>query len=146
MALLAFHRAASAIREGSRAASCGTVPVNTFPRETIGSGHRDGRLRSGIGSAHHERIAGLGAGVDPDAFHLQVLVDGALAVFPAHAAILVAAERRHEAHRAIRVDPYRAGLDALRHANRATYVARPHPRTKPKADVIGDAHSILLVL
>src|SRR5258705_5065811 len=100
----------------------------------------------GRGSAHHEWIAGLDPGIDPDALHLQVFVNGVLAVFPAHAAVLVAAERRHEADGAIGVDPYSAGLDAFRHAYRTTYVARPHPRTEPEADVVGDAHGILLIL
>src|SRR5882724_9198046 len=96
--------------------------------------------------SHNKRIPGLDTGIDPDALHLQVFVDGALAVFPAHAAVLVAAERRHEADGAVGIDPYRAGLDALGHAYRTAYVAGPYSRAETETNVVGDAHGIFLVL
>src|SRR5436309_9017084 len=81
-------------------------------------------------SAHHERVGGRGAGVDPDALALQVLVNGLSAVLTPEARILVATERRHEADRAVGIDPDHAGLELLRNANAASDAARPDARAE----------------
>src|SRR3954462_1205941 len=96
--------------------------------------------------SHHKRIAGLDPGIYPDALHLQVFVDRTLAILASYAAIFIATEWRHETHSPISVDPYRAGLDALRHADRSTHIASPHTRAEPKAHIVGNAHCVFLIL
>gem|GEM_PF-4309389 len=68
------------------------------------------RMRSNAGQdlTHDKRVAGYRAAVDPDAFGLQIFAYSADPVFPPQAGILVAAKRRHEADRAIGIDPDRA--------------------------------------
>ena len=63
-------------------------------------------------SAHHKRVAGCRAGVDPDAFHLQVVADGVDPVLSPQARVLEATEGCHVAYRSIGIDPDRAGLNA----------------------------------
>ncbi len=88
---------------------------------------------------HHEGVLNVVAQFAPDALGLQILVDRLDAVLPADAARLVAAERRIEGHRAVHVDPHRAGLELARDAVGAADVERPDAGGEAEGGAVGDA-------
>src|SRR4051794_4190395 len=63
------------------------------------------RITARLCSPQHEGVGHVLGQVDPDTFRLQLLVHCGLAVLPPDAALLGAAERRHEADRPVGVDP-----------------------------------------
>ena len=69
-----------------------------------------------------------------------------LAVLAAEAAVLVAAERRHEADGAVGVDPDRAGAQPLAHLDGAADIGRPHAGGEAVDRVVGDRHRLLVVV
>src|SRR5690606_2092746 len=81
-----------------------------------------------------------------DALGLQVFADHFLPALASNAAALVTAERRHVAHRAVGVHPYRAGLQLLGHAERPAHALRPDARRKPENHVVADRDRLVLVL
>src|SRR5919106_4908978 len=97
-------------------------------------------------SAQNERVRHVAACVDPHALLLQVLADRAEPALAPDARALVAAERRHVAHRPVGVDPHGAGLEALGHGERPFDALGPDAGREAVDGAVGDLESLLVVV
>src|SRR5438093_1032464 len=103
-------------------------------------------LTSPAVSAQNERIGNFVPHVDPDALGLEIFLDHVHAVLTPEAGPFVSAERRHVAHRTIRIHPYRARFEPLRHCERAADVLGPHARGEAIGEAVGDPDRLFIVL
>src|SRR5437588_4721299 len=81
-----------------------------------------------------------------DDLHLRVTVHSLHAELAAEVRLLHAAERRDDAHRAVRVQRQHAGVDGPRHAERARSVAGPDRAGEAVHRLVGYPHGVGLVL
>src|SRR5258707_5861575 len=88
----------------------------------------------------------LPIGRNEDVLHLRVTVHRVHAQLAAEARLLHAAKRCGHAHRAVGVHRQDASIDGPGHAHRARAVASPDRTRQPELGVVGDAHSVRLVL
>src|SRR3954464_11219396 len=81
-----------------------------------------------------------------DVLHFRVPVEPVQATLPAEAGLLEAAERRRDAHRAVRVDAQHAGLECARDPEGARAVLRPDRAGEAVRRVVRDPDRVRLVL
>src|SRR5690349_17184689 len=106
---------------------------------------RPDRTRAGAASNEPSAEGDEGsAEVDEDVLRLRVEVERAHPELPPDARHLVAAERRLDVHRAVRVDADHAGLERLRRPQRLADVAAPDRPGQPVLGRVREADRLLL--
>ena len=104
-------------------------PRSSFTDGTVVVGRpRTIASRALIAHSHDKRIWRVAHNVDPNAFRLQVFSNRVDATFAPNSRTLVAAERRHVAHRPVSVHPNHSRFQLLGHQQGAPDAGGPNAR------------------